>query len=293
MLSTFCELVHTTLASRNAKYASRRPRAQHMLTVLFIFSLLTNPATSGANELTILTQDWPPLYFLSQGKADGMAVEVVKAVQERLGQTSSIQVVPWARGYHQVLTQPDVLMICVARTAERESQLTLIGPIVRAEANVFIRRGDATRLLAMGDKLFDQPIGVLRDGIQVEMVKKKRFHVLEQAATSGILANMLMNKRFDMWAEASLSVPAVLSATGYSPIDVEKFMTLETSDLYLAFSPGTSHATIIAWEVALRHVKDSGQFSEIYKRWLPHQAIPLDVVRTGVTRSRLPGEEYK
>ncbi|GGD00510.1 amino acid ABC transporter substrate-binding protein [Undibacterium terreum] len=252
--------------------------------MLFVASLVTNSTTSSANDLTILTQDWPPLYFLSHGKADGMAIEVVKAVQVRLGQPTLIQVVPWARGYHQVLTQPNVLMICVVRTEERQSQLTLVGPIVRTEANVFIRKGDATRLLAMGDKLFDQPIGVLRDGIQAEMVKKKRFRVLEQAATSGVLANMLMKKRFDMWAEASLSAPAVLSSAGYSPADVEKFMTLETSDLYLAFSPGTSHDTIKAWEDALRQVKRSGQFSEIYKRWFPHQPIPLEVIRAGGAR---------
>jgi hypothetical protein len=53
-----------------------RYRSFVAICLLFFCSL------SGAQELQILTENWPPVSFGIDTKADGMAVEVVRAIQK-------------------------------------------------------------------------------------------------------------------------------------------------------------------------------------------------------------------
>lgn len=57
--------------------------------------LLAAPARAEQAQLQFYTEEYAPVSFLHNGIADGMASELVRALLQRLGETASIQVVPW------------------------------------------------------------------------------------------------------------------------------------------------------------------------------------------------------
>ncbi|MEB0032309.1 transporter substrate-binding domain-containing protein [Undibacterium sp. RTI2.1] len=234
-------------------------------------------------ELTIYTENWPPISFKNGDKVDGMAVEVVDALQKKMGTNSAIQLVPWARGYKAVLEDPNVLLFTVGRSAEREKQMTLLGPVAISKTVLYTRKGNAKRLLSLGDKIYDAPVGAYRDSIFADAAVKKGFHTLDLAATPQITAKMLMMNRFDLWSEGSVVVPSVLKEIGYSGDDVEPVMILDSLELFLAFSAKIPLATIKLWEGAMRQIKKDGTFQKIHQKWLPNEQPPMEVYRIGLT----------
>ncbi|MFZ6759798.1 substrate-binding periplasmic protein [Undibacterium sp. Ji50W] len=236
-------------------------------------------AQTQAQELQIFTEDWPPISFGSGSKAEGMAVDVVHAMQAHMGSNQPIQVVPWARGYKALLEEPNTLLFTVGRSEEREKLMVLLGPIAISTTSLYTRKGNAARLYSMGDEIQKLKVGAYRSSIFADTARKKGFQNIEQAPTPQIIANMLLAKRFDLWVEGSLVVSSVLKDIGHTADDVEKVKVLDSLELYLAFSTSTSAATIKAWEDALRWLKKEGHFARIHQKWLPNESPPMAVIR--------------
>ena len=83
-----------------------------------------------AQTLTILTEVSPPGQTkAADGKFGGFAVEVVREIQRRVGNTDYIQEVPWARGHITLQNKPNTILFSVARAAERNPLFQWVGPI--------------------------------------------------------------------------------------------------------------------------------------------------------------------
>ncbi|MEB0217251.1 MULTISPECIES: substrate-binding periplasmic protein [unclassified Undibacterium] len=245
--------------------------------------LLLACSLAAAQNLQILTEDWPPISFGNDQQVDGMAVEVVRALQKRIskaaGADAIIQVVPWARGYKTLLEEPNTLLFTVGRSDEREKLMTLLGPIAVSSTALWTRKGHAARLRALGAGMQKLKVGAYRASIFADTARRHGFSDIEQAPTPQIVANMLFAKRFDLWVEGSFVVPSVLNDIGRQRDEVEKVSTLESLELFLAFSQQTSAATIKAWEEALRSLKKDGSFAKIYQKWLPNESVPMALLR--------------
>ena len=249
----------------------------------FATSLLMSAAAACAQDLQIFTEDWPPITFGNNNKVDGMAVEVVRAIQARISSTaggsSAIQVVPWARGYKALLEEPNTMLFTVGRSEEREKLMVLLGPIAISSTSLYTRRGNSAYLESLGDEILKLKVGAYRSSIFADTARKKGYTDIEQAPTPQIVANMLLAKRFDLWVEGSFVVSSVLKEIGHSPDEVEKVKVLDSLELYLAFSTQTRDSTIKAWEEAFRAIKRDGTFTKIYNKWLPNDIAPLTLIR--------------
>jgi polar amino acid transport system substrate-binding protein len=227
--------------------------------ILYIaaFSLIfcLNPSLAYSETLTIYTEDWPPISYQTNSKMEGMGVEIVQALQAKMGTSEAITMVPWARGYKSLLEEPNIMLFSVGRSAEREKLMILLGPIAISSTSLYTRKGNAARLLAMGDKLYELSVGAYRGSIFADTAKKKGFANIDLAAAPKITANMLFAKRFDLWVEGSLAVPSIVKETGHEPEEIERVMVLDNLELYLAFSKTSSPTIVKAWEAALKAIK--------------------------------------
>lgn len=245
--------------------------------------IVFNCAQARSAELAIYTEDWPPISFKNGDRADGMAVEVVMEIQRRIGNKSVIQVVPWNRGYKSLTEDPNVMLFTVGRSEEREKLMTLIGPVAVSRIVLYTRKGNASRLLSLGDDIHQLAVGAYRGSIFADVAQRKGFQTLELAGTSQVIAKMMLQGRFELWSEGSIAVPNVLKDIGHSINDVEKVSVLENLDLFLAFSSKTPLSVIRQWEDALRQMKKDGSFQRIYNKWLPGEPVPMDTIRIGLT----------
>ena len=69
-----------------------------LASLLFISA---QPVLSG--NMTILTENLPPLNYVDDGVLVGPSVEIVREIQRRVGSDAPIEVYPWARAYKMAL----------------------------------------------------------------------------------------------------------------------------------------------------------------------------------------------
>ena len=68
------------------------------------------------NELTVLTEDLPPLNYIDNGVLVGPSVEIVREIIKRLGTKEQIQVYPWARAYKMALEEKNIVLFGMTYT---------------------------------------------------------------------------------------------------------------------------------------------------------------------------------
>lgn len=233
--------------------------------------------------LTLLTEDWPPVTFQNdKGLPDGMAVEVVRAIQTRIGDNSQIQVQPWVRAYNSLLGDGDVMLFTVGRNAERERLMTLLGPILVSSTDIVALSKHAASLRKLPPaELRRLPVAAYRGSIFATSAKAAGFQVADTNDPAQS-ARLLLAGRVKLWVDGNVVMGRILREKGVNPNAVEKILTLDKLDLYLAFSPRVARQTILQWEAGLRAIKQDGTFSAIHRRWFPQEQPPLQVELLGI-----------
>lgn len=249
--------------------------------ILLLLILLS--VVQPASALSIFTEEWPPITFQHNGVADGMAVEVVREIQTRIHDNTAIEVVPWARGYRELESTPNVLLFTVGRSDAREKLMTLLGPVAVSQTVLLSRKGEAGNLLALGSGLYSRPVGAYRGSIFADAAASAGFVEVDLAPTPQVSAQKLLGGRYDLWVEGGFVVASVLKSIHQPSDAVEVVRVLESLELYLAFSRGTSSRTIKRWYEGLAAMKKDGSFRRIYNKWLPHDSVPLEMRQLGLT----------
>jgi len=251
--------------------------------LILLVTLLS--ASLCAKALTLLTEDWPPVSFANdKGQPDGMAVEVVKLLQERVKDNSPIQIQPWARAYNSLLNEKDVMLFTVGRNAERERLMTLLGPILVSSTDVFALRQHAAEIRKLSPAAMQKlPTAAYRGSIFESTAHSRGFNVFPTTDPAHS-ARMLVAGRVKLWVEGNVVVGNVLREQGLPLATVERVATLDRLSLYLAFSPNVPRDTILRWEKALNDIKQDGSFAAIHQHWFPQDPVPLLVERLGIQR---------
>lgn len=227
-----------------------------------------------AEGLRVLAMENRPLSFRNGDRTDGMLVELVEQLQQRIGGHSEIELLTLARAITIGNVTPNVVVMPLARTADRAPHYTFVGPVFIANVGIFALKERAQELRAMGDDIRKLRTGARRGSIFIEQARKLGYNVTDDPVSSETAARMLMQKRFDLWFDGEgLAIPA-LEREGYKPDDVAEVMRAGSFNAYFAFSSGTPEATIKAWNEALRDMKRDGSFQRIYRKWLPGYPVP-------------------
>jgi polar amino acid transport system substrate-binding protein len=250
----------------------------------FIFILILSILCASelhAERLQILTEEWEPISYTENGRATGLAVEVVQEILTRLQMPDKIHIVPWARGWRTLLDNPNVVLFTMTRTADREKLFTMIGPVAIGTTNFYARKGSGIIINRLDDARQVKRIGVYRSAVEEQLLQKENFTNLEATSMPLQSARKLMAGRIDLWCNANLTAGRILEDAGYTISDVENVFTLRENHLYIALSPGTSEKIINQWLQALQAIKRDGTFADIYARWLPGAEIPVHTERIG------------
>ncbi|NQY93223.1 MAG: transporter substrate-binding domain-containing protein, partial [Campylobacteraceae bacterium] len=91
---------------------------------LFILSLFLH-----SEEITIVTEEFPPYNYQVDGKMKGISSEIVLAVLKEINVTAKIVSYHWSRAYVLASTKKNHLIYSIARIPEREELFHWIGTI--------------------------------------------------------------------------------------------------------------------------------------------------------------------
>lgn len=241
-----------------------------MLGLVLLLTSLFGRAACG-QDLRIITENYPPYNYTENGeesgKLTGMATDIVREMQKRIGDATPIEVMPWARGYQMALEKPGVMLFSTTRTPAREYLFKWVGPIILGDQVFFARKDSGLHVSSLDDARKVQAIGVYRDDVGEQYLKQQGFTNLTSVSNPLLLARMLANGRIDLWISGKEVGAYTARQAGVDPGLFKVVFVIETRELFCAFSLGTPDSVINSWRQALETMKADGTLSAITARW--------------------------
>ncbi len=244
-----------------------------------------------AQELTIVTEDYPPLNFVKDGKITGSSVEVVREMLRRLKQPDNIVMLPWARGYNLLTTRPNVALFSTSRTEERETLFHWVGPLCTSQNGFYAKKSSAIRIRTLEDAKNVRSIATYKEDSREQQLKSWGFTNLDSSKSPVSNLKKLLSGRVDLWVSDSLGMPKVAEKVGIDPAELKLVLPLDEVSLYIAFSRETPEKIVKSWQAVLDDMKRDATFDLISKKWLPASSIPKVPSKNHLTQLRIFTED--
>lgn len=181
-----------------------------LLITLFVFSVW-------ADVFKVYTEQNPPYNYIDEGKVSGISTTLVETLFSQCGHQVSentIQLLPWARAYHEVLNEKNTMLYSMARSPEREALFQWVGPIGKMTLAIIAKKSTQLNVSSQFKKLKENRIDAIAFSV-----------------------------------EGAFSL---LKEMGCNALDYEVVYVLKESDLYFAFHKDTNQKTITAMNETLK-----------------------------------------
>jgi polar amino acid transport system substrate-binding protein len=242
---------------------------------VFMFSV--QPLLSA--ELTILTENLPPLNYLEDGVLVGPSVDIVKEIQKRVGSREQIKVYPWARAYKMALEDENVVLFGMTHTKVREDIFKWVGPLAAKRDILVAKKGSGIKINHLEDAKKVKRIGTLRDDTRERLLKSHGFTNLEPVSDEQKNAQKLVLGRIDLWTYKKPGLRTVCELAGKPGLrtvcelagvdynEIEEVYHLRKIELMIAFSKKTSDSIVQKWGNAFNEMLADGTIMQIRKKW--------------------------
>ena len=231
--------------------------------LLFLFSFNTFPESS----LEVVAVDEPPANFVDEeGASAGIAVDVLKAMQQALGETSGITFMPEARAMNISRNEPNVILLSISRTPFREEYYHWIGPVLKKNWLVYTKKGNEQ--VSNIDTLKQlRSLGVVRGDVREEWLVNRKFNNLHSVTRHEQNLQMLLRGRTDAIVYEQFGMIYLAETLGLDMSAFSTEMAINQSDVYIAMSRLTPLEEVERWQQAYKSLKETGQIDTISKKW--------------------------
>lgn len=236
-----------------------------LVIIASVFLISVQPVFS--KQLTILTENLPPLNYLRNGVLVGPSVEIVKEIQRRIGSHEEIRVYPWARAYKMALEDENVVLFGTTYTKVRHDKFKWIGPLATKRDILVAKKGSGITISSLDDAKKVKRIGTLRDDTRERLLKRHGFTNLEPVSDEQKNAKKLVLGRIDLWTYKIPGLKTVCELAGVDYNEIEEVYHLRKIDLMIAFSKKTSDSIVQKWRNAFNEMLADGTIMQIRKRW--------------------------
>lgn len=240
--------------------------------VLALFCLLLSTPCLG-QEIRVVTEEWKPYNYSSQGEVKGICTEIVKLSIKNAGfkiAGGKINIYPWARSYRIALSNENVLIYTILRNSRREKLFQWIGPLIRPEKFYFFKKRarDDVKVTSLSDAKKYQ-IGILRASIHEDFLLSKGFSksTIQPVADHKLNLHKLLNERIDLIIDTLSSIKIRTKKMGLPLEQFERSLFLFKNDFYMAFSNKTDKAVVNRLKSAFTELKDRGVTCQILEKY--------------------------
>jgi polar amino acid transport system substrate-binding protein len=240
-----------------------------MKTLLIIFSvgILITGQPALCAQLTILTENMPPLNYIENDVLVGPSVEIVKEIQRRVGSHEPIQVYPWARAYKMALEEENVVLFGTTHTQVRDTLFKWVGPLATKRDILVAKKGSGFKINSLEDAKKVGRIGTLRDDTRELLLKSQGFTNLEPVSDEHLNAQKLALGRIDLWAYKKPGLRTICDLAGVDHNELEEVYHLREVNISIAFSNQSADSIVEAWKSAFEAMLADGTIMQIRKKW--------------------------
>lgn len=237
------------------------------LTYAFVVLALIGSQPAFCDELTVLTEDLPPLNYIDNGVLVGPSVEIVREIIKRLGSKEQIQVYPWARAYKMAIEEKNVVLFGMTYTEVRRDKFKWVGPLAIKRDILVGRKKSGIKINTLEDAKKVRRIGTLLDDTRGRMLERLGFTNIEPVTDEKLNAQKLAIERIDLWAYKIPGLRTVCDLAGVDYREFEEVYSLREIELMIAFSKKTPDAIVTRWDEAFKEMLSDGTVLKIRKKW--------------------------
>ncbi len=101
------------------------------------------------SEVRLLTEEYPPVTFMKEGKVTGFVTDIVREIIARQGIPDNIRLMSWDEAYNVALRNPNVVLFSTERTEKREKLFQWVGPVGKNSAIFYAKKGSGIRIKSL------------------------------------------------------------------------------------------------------------------------------------------------
>jgi polar amino acid transport system substrate-binding protein len=240
---------------------------------LFVFAgcvCATQKNIKGTPELKMLTEEYPPVTFMKDGKVSGLVTDVVREIIARQGIPDRIQLTAWDEAYNMALNNPNVVIFSAERTEKRENLFQWVGPVGKNSAIFYAKKGTGIKINSLEEAKKVAAIATTTNWFTEQYLKDKDFTNLLSSPLPVTNVKRLMNGEVQLSVFTDITIPEIVKNAGYSMDNLEPVFTVSNTYFYIAISRGTPVEIVKKWQTILDNLKADGTFEKIYRRYLPN-----------------------
>jgi len=227
------------------------------------------PEETPPGILQLMTEDYPPITFMQDGEAAGLATDMVKEICTRISVPDTIRMTAWAGAYELALVNPNVVLFSTERTEQREDLFNWVGPLGHNITSFYSRKGSGITVQSLDEAKKIGAIGTTTGWFSEQYLQGQGFTNLVSSPLPSATVEKLINGEVDLAVFTDLTIPEILEEAGYTRGDIEPVFTIMTSYFYIAISLGTPQDTVYLWQDTLDAMKEDGTFEQIYETYVP------------------------
>lgn len=237
-----------------------------MSKIYFIIFLLITLNPLIASELRYVSVDFPPYTFQTPKGGAGAMYDVVVEVAKRMGKPATIEFVPWARARFDAENNPNVAIIPLGRTPERENKYKWVIHILD-DAYVIVTLKNSKANISTIESAKNLKIGILSGSVADALLKKAGYTNLEPASTDIQNVKKLKLGRIDAWVAPYSCRGQYEKEGGLGSADLRVGAELTTIHEYLGASKSLDDETIKKWQKTFATMKRDGSYAAIMKKY--------------------------
>jgi polar amino acid transport system substrate-binding protein len=243
---------------------------KHLFWILVLFVGMSNLGL--AQEITVVTEEFPPFNYMDNGKLVGISTEVVQATLARAGITAEIKVYPWARCYRMVSEQANVLAFSMGRTPDRENLFVWIGPIAPAiKTALFKLKQRSDIVITSLEDAKKYKIGLIRDNAWHTTLRQQGFeddkNIFPVTQREQNLQKLFAG-RIDLLLDNNLNARSKTKALGLPVDQIEEAFVLRELETYMALNKQTAETLVTRIRTAFEQLQAEGVIEGIAKKYL-------------------------
>jgi polar amino acid transport system substrate-binding protein len=228
------------------------------------------PAEIPPGIFQLVTEEYPPVTFMKDGRPSGFVTDMVREIAARQGIPDNIRLTSWKNAYDMSLLHPKVLLFSAERTPERESLFHWVGPVGRNSAILYAKKNSGIRISSLEEAKKLAAIATTTNWFTEQHLKREGFKNLLSSPDPRANVRQLMNGEAQLSVFTDITIPEIVSQAGYSMNDLEPVFTVGQTDFYIAVSKDTPVSVVQAWQSSLDSLKVDSTFERIYRTYLPH-----------------------
>jgi polar amino acid transport system substrate-binding protein len=236
-------------------------------------------ADAGPLKVQVVAEAFPPLQYADpSGAAHGAAYRIVMAALAEVGHgtpldVAPIEFMPMRRALQNAASQPNLVVLSVARTPHREPQFQWLAPVspyelwlYRYRERVIAPVKDFSQLRGKGYRFGVQTGGNFHEWLLRQGVGSAGDNsVIDPVPQNGQNFGKAQLGRIDLFAHPEISFAYRASEHGLRASDFEKVLLVEelSTPLWIIASAGSDARFVAALSLQLQKMRQSGQAERI------------------------------